>query len=394
MKLCSEAKLKTMKVLLIAVLVAAVCVLPQVDAMCPVIADYNLNPVPTLSATLVQKFQDQLSAVDFVINLCKPVNLPFGNSTACSEAGFLSEYNNNACGIVWNALTGGQTNQSAVMLSYVSTIGHTASVKLTCGSTLALVSAGDVVATYLSNGKFNFAFSFQTSAACSVPPSPPPPPTPPQPPVLPQAFFGNFTEFNAFQDTVGPPYVNGLPPAPFVATRGVVYYDWSQKAMIEHRYDYCVNIFPTGNNFPCTFHNINGVSYLITYNETSAFPPCCVFGSPWFPPEPSFLRSNVTSVFEGVAPWSMSEANWFEIPSIQPPTGPFFYSFNSSIPSNVPQTYLSFSFPGMEGWVQQNFFNIRQEKPPASVWELPEICLPVASLPNCEFFGSSSSSSN
>ncbi len=83
-------------------------------------------------------------------------------------------------------------------------------------------------------------------------------------PFLPDYFVANFTEYSA-PLTSDPPYVDGVPSAPFYATRGATYYDWRRMAMIEERYDYCVNIFPEGNDFPCTFFNVNNVSYLLRH---------------------------------------------------------------------------------------------------------------------------------
>ena len=205
------------------------------------------------------------------------------------------------------------------------------------------------------------------------------------PPVLPVQFLGQFTEYYA-PLAPSPPYENGLPPAPLTATRGNVFYDWTLKNMIEERLDYCVNIFPFGNDFPCTFQNVNGTSYLITFNKTADLPPCCVFGQPWYPPEPDFLRKNVTAVLKGEVEWSCKKSNWWEVSGIAPPTGPFWYAFQSDVDPSVPQVYQSFSFPGMKGWVQQDFFNIALKAPPTSVWDLPRGCLPIETLPNCGFF--------
>ncbi len=85
----------------------------------------------------------------------------------------------------------------------------------------------------------------------------------------------------------------GQPQPPFVGSRGTVYYNWAIEAQIEDREDYCVNIFPVSNNFPCTFHNINNISYLISSGPNSPFPPCCIFAQPFHPPAPSFLRDSV-----------------------------------------------------------------------------------------------------
>lgn len=200
------------------------------------------------------------------------------------------------------------------------------------------------------------------------------------PPVLPIYFEGEFVEFTA-PLAPSPPYANGIPPPPFKASRGKVYYDWQRRSMIEERLDYCVNIFEGGNSFNCTFQNVNGTSFLIS-GPGSPFPSCCVFGQPWYPPEPAFLRQNVSSKFSSREAWDCAPADWFIVPSIAPPTGPFWYSFRNT--STSPQVYLSFSFPGIEGWVQQNFVNIVAKEPPAAVWDLPASCQ-GPKVPNCGF---------
>lgn len=205
------------------------------------------------------------------------------------------------------------------------------------------------------------------------------------PPILPEKFVGKFTEYYA--PLAGPPpYLNGVPRPPFKATRGLMYYDWSLQYMIEVRMDYCINIFSFGNDFPCTFHNVNGTSYLITFGKTPDLPPCCVFGQPWYPPNPYFLRENVTADFAGKDEWDCRESNWWTIPQIAPPTGPFWYAFHSNISEHTPQVYQSFSVPGVEGWIAQNFFDVQHTAPPDSIWKLPAECLPVESLKNCGFF--------
>uniref|UniRef100_A0A0G4GGD5 Uncharacterized protein n=1 Tax=Chromera velia CCMP2878 TaxID=1169474 RepID=A0A0G4GGD5_9ALVE len=216
--------------------------------------------------------------------------------------------------------------------------------------------------------------------------------TSPTPPVLPEAFTCNFTEYTA-PLTAAPPLAHGMPEPPFKATRGFTYYDWSRKAMIEERYDYCVNVFPFGNDFPCTFFNVDGVSYLISFGKTQHLPPCCIFGEPWYPIRPDFLRASVDIAFEGSLPWDRQNASWFTTTTIPPPAGPFKYAFKEPLPSadsDERAVYSSFSFPGVEGWAIQNFFNVRNEAPSASVWELPDICVPPQnqSVPDCGFFNS------
>jgi hypothetical protein len=60
------------------------------------------------------------------------------------------------------------------------------------------------------------------------------------------------------------------------------------------------------------------------------------------------------------------------------------YSFRNS--SLSPQVYLSFSFPGVNGWVHQTFHEISYTKPAADVWKLPDVCTQMAEIPSCGFF--------
>ena len=50
------------------------------------------------------------------------------------------------------------------------------------------------------------------------------------------------------------------------------FYDWSQRAMVEHYLDACVPIFPEAGpgdpGFECSFTNVNETSFLVTYNST------------------------------------------------------------------------------------------------------------------------------
>lgn len=360
---------------------------PPTPAPC-VYGGFDLSDIPTAELAINQVYNGAVSPYAWVVNLCRAVNIAPAGTPSCAEAGYISEYSSQACETTWDTFAASSLEDNTLTLQYAQTNsnhpGWTASVTLHCGETTALVSTSNVAVTGDPATGLNFNFNFNTSAVCA---------SSKQPPILPQYFQGQFTEYTAYDDTAGPPYVNGVPPAPLLASRGRVYYDWRLRNMIEVRYDYCVNIFPTaGHDFPCTFQNVNGTSYLITYNRSAVLPPCCVFAKPWFPPQPAFLRDNVTAVFFSEAPWNAGKANWFKVPSIQPPTGPFFYSFNASIPSTEEQVYSSFAFPGISGWVQQSFFDISATPPDASVWELPGICLPVETLPSCDFFGSSSDS--
>lgn len=225
-----------------------------------------------------------------------------------------------------------------------------------------------------------------------------------EPPLLPPYFQGAFTELYSTSTKV-PPYVNGVPPDATV-NNGHVYYDaehTASGAMIEHRFPSCIPIFPYATNFSCTFLNVNGETYLLS-NGSSNLPDCCVFASPWHPPRRDFLRKMETLDVAVNVPWANRTPRnlslWFELPSINPPTGPFWYSFSQQRRANAHaesesgvlnpvQVYDSFSFPGMPPilMVQQNFASdLSITKPDASVWTIPEMCR-KSNIPNCHFFG-------
>lgn len=195
------------------------------------------------------------------------------------------------------------------------------------------------------------------------------------PPRLPSHFFGSFLEYEA-PNTTSPPYVNGLPEAPFQTTQGAVFYDWSLEAMVEERFTNCVNIFPSGNNFPCTFYNVNATSYLVTSGPNTPFAPCCIFAKPFHPPRPDFLKTSVHATeLHPPLPWAANQiANWYIVKEIRPPTGPFFYAFLQENVTKATSVYSGFSFPGIHGWVQQNFFNITYAQPNATKFILPDSC--------------------
>ena len=88
----------------------------------------------------------------------------------------------------------------------------------------------------------------------------------------------------------GPPW-NLYPPLPFRSSHGYTYYDWETRNILEIYENYCINIFEKLPNWRCHFLNTNDTSYLISLNDTSPYPPCCIFGEPWSPPPPNFASN-------------------------------------------------------------------------------------------------------
>ena len=94
----------------------------------------------------------------------------------------------------------------------------------------------------------------------------------------------------------------------------------------------------------------------------------------------NIMHAQVKTIEEGTMVWGQFNAQWWQVPDILPPTGPFHYAFADN---TSPQVYLGFSFPGMNGWVQQNFYNITVSAPPKNVFDLPPQCF--GTLPSCGF---------
>jgi hypothetical protein len=355
-----------------------------VQSQCPTIVvpgegKIDLNNIPPEIFHLKEKYDNDRQEDKFLwpISFCNRTAVPHPDhiQQACNERGFLEEF---------SALTVSCENSfhiqsqpwtftgSSVHATFENSKSWKAHVTIHCSPDDRIHAVDPVIVDHV-NGNLTWALEFYSRWAC-------PNGNDNRPPILPNAFYGDFIEFTAPM-TRSPPYYNGIPQAPFKASRGRMYYDWNIQAMMEVRLDYCVNIFNFSNDFPCTFLNVNATSYLIS-SGTPNLPSCCVFGQPWYPPPPNFLRDgNVTVSPPKVRDWDCERVDWFEVPSIQPPTGPFWFSFFNRTWEH--QVYRSFSFPGMEGWVQQNFDNITRREPPSSVWELPQEC--QGTIPNCGF---------
>lgn len=93
----------------------------------------------------------------------------------------------------------------------------------------------------------------------------------------------NWTMYSATDFYPLPPYANE-PPAPYTAARGTTYYDFKKLSMVEIYHDWCIPIFPNGNDWKCIFLNTHNTTWLI--NDSPDMGPCCVFGKPWLPPKP------------------------------------------------------------------------------------------------------------
>ncbi|KYQ96748.1 hypothetical protein DLAC_04047 [Tieghemostelium lacteum] len=178
-----------------------------------------------------------------------------------------------------------------------------------------------------------------------------------------------------------PPYGN-YPPAPYKVGRGLTFYDSTVESMLEVYLDFCVPIFMNGSDWTCNFLNVNGISYLISDdpNRPDYVPDCCVFGDPWYPPQPNFLETsgavqNVTSVIdcEPVEYWTIYLQD----------SGNFGYGFFANGTTDGWSQPASFYFAAAPlGWTIQNFFDFQVNQPIESTWTIPDSCSTAVSCPS------------
>jgi len=183
-------------------------------------------------------------------------------------------------------------------------------------------------------------------------------------PFLAEQFSMNWLmyEFNSIQ----PPPFSAI-PTPHKISRGQTHYDWSKKRMIEIYFDRCINIFPTGNDFSCKFISDHDKTYLIKFTVGTLETPksCCLWSKePFWAPRPDVLRN---MRFHKKTKSEGQTINWwiYDIPL----PGPFGYGTSKNLPRPV-----AFWFPVIDAWVQQNFFDYKEEKPDHKVFDLPQVC--------------------
>jgi len=194
-------------------------------------------------------------------------------------------------------------------------------------------------------------------------------------PEWPSNFVTNWTIYNVPNTDPWPPF--DVPPPPYNAGRGLTYYDWSSKSMLEVYEDFCVPIFPNGSNWQCKFLNTKGVSYLISTDPKTGYAPCCVFGQPWNPPSPTFLRNSgiIKNVTSSIGNKSVS---WWVMNGSADEGAPFGYGFFNETKQGW-QVPAAFFFRAFQGWTQQNFFNWQPIRPSPSVFNIPSACIKAKS---------------
>lgn len=178
-------------------------------------------------------------------------------------------------------------------------------------------------------------------------------------PVL-EAQFAMQWKMLEFTSPVRPP----LSPVPKAHTvlRGTTYYDWNAYSMTEIYRDKCIDIFPTGRDFPCQFLSVGKSTYFIQFtDETLAkTDSCCRWQGPEFwAPRPDVIQNMVHD------PQATNATDWWILDIPLP--GPFGFGILRREPK-------AFWFPVISGWVQQEFHDYKVGAPPTGAFSLPTAC--------------------
>lgn len=168
-----------------------------------------------------------------------------------------------------------------------------------------------------------------------------------------------------------------VPVKPYTQGTGSTFYDWDRHSMLEVYDDFCVPIFEQGNNWRCHFLNINGTSYLVSWDGPLS--PCCVFAEDFNPPSPDFLNAakvpfNKTTSLEG------RDVNWWVLDG-DDPAEPFGYGFVAD--KHAVGTPAGFWFRSDNGYASQIFYDVDVSRPDPRTWDLPSACV---NAPSCNFF--------
>jgi hypothetical protein len=195
-------------------------------------------------------------------------------------------------------------------------------------------------------------------------------------PILPMRYQMDWV-MHEVQSEDRPPFfdLEGSPGRSTAVLPGRTFYDWTQHKMVEVYLDRCINIFPSGNDFACKFISSGNTTYLVKYprGNLRRADSCCRWSDgDFYAPRPDVLRNfqrQNQSTHDG------RTTNWWVLE--EPMPGPFGYGLDS--PTNEP---LTFWFPVIGAWAQQNFSNFSTAPPDPEVFAIPELC--ASKVPVCE----------
>jgi len=191
------------------------------------------------------------------------------------------------------------------------------------------------------------------------------------PPKLPSQFSMEWQMFE-FPPNQRPPWPTL--PVSHSSFRGQTFYDWDRKSMTEIYPERCIDIFPSGRDFPCQFLSVRDRTFFITFRSGITADPdsCCLWRKEGFwAPRPDVL---FTMRFDQSMGAQGQKTDWWvwEIPL----PGPFGYGLSHDRLEPV-----AFWFPTLSGWVFQRFSHFSSQVPPAQSFEIPKLCR--SAIPSC-----------
>lgn len=225
-------------------------------------------------------------------------------------------------------------------------------------------------------------------------------------PLYPRWWTSEWTMYRVFKnyDKYPPPYASppaGLEPTDYQVSYGATYYDSTYVppdkdgagAMMEHYDKFCLPIFPSANNYSCSFVSLGNKAYFLRYDDRPpGTPACCQFSLHNHPPLRDFIKH---------LPYNAQQSTHLDgtIQAYSREVGPqkilFGYAFYKKPKTpkakhasgakaqayGQPQSFFFSGYPGTPPdapIVSQNYTHFRAEKPdPGKTWaKVAEMCTP------------------
>ncbi len=214
--------------------------------------------------------------------------------------------------------------------------------------------------------------------------------TDPQDPEYSDWWISDWTMYRIFQNYEDnpPPYNNppeGLAPDDYEVSYGTTYYDATYipddgdgiGAMREDYLERCLPLFPTGNEYSCSYISLGNKAYFLKYEDESlnvTTANICLFSPGNHPPERDFIQH---------LPYSPEDSERlndsvlaYRDEAIDDAEDLFGYAFNKQTEEDGYQYPQSFYFSGNRDpnngtyapIISQHYSNFRVEKPELQIW--------------------------
>ncbi|MGE0331153.1 MAG: TVP38/TMEM64 family protein [Ramlibacter sp.] len=225
----------------------------------------------------------------------------------------------------------------------------------------------------------------------------------PTQPLFPKWWTSEWTMYRVFNnyDKYPPPYSSppeGLTPADYQVSYGASYYDSTYVppdkdgygAMMEHYDKFCLPIFPSANNYTCSFISLGNKAYFLRYEDRpQGTPQCCQFSLHNHPPRRDFIKHLPYNAKQSTHLGGSIQAYSREVGKQKILFG---YAFHKTAtpddPANPkapkyrhPQSFFFSGYPASPPdapIVSQNYTHFRAERPdPGKTWDqVARMCKP------------------